>query len=213
MAYSFNGTSQYLSTPDNDPPFPNFPMTIAARFYEVGAASATRRIVAFGRNSSVIPQGLGTAFSAYRLSLSVVDDASVTGGATIASPAYNANEWNFSGGTFTTTLRKVFQNVNTATDGTTLGTVSGVVRFAIGAIWRNIITQYFNGYVAEVAVWSVDLTDDEMRSLRVGFKAHRVRPQSLVYYSPVVRDLQDLRQNRTITNNNTATVVEHPRVY
>jgi hypothetical protein len=40
-----------------------------------------------------------------------------------------------------------------------------------------------------------------------------VRPQSLVFYAPLVRDLQDVRGGLTITNNNGATVAAHPRVY
>jgi hypothetical protein len=41
----------------------------------------------------------------------------------------------------------------------------------------------------------------------------KVRPQSLVFYAPLVRDLIDYKGGLTITNNNTATVANHPRVY
>jgi hypothetical protein len=215
MAYSFNGTNQYLRTPDNDPPFPNLPMTISAHIYDLGAAVDRRRIVSFARNSTVNGVTIGAAFNSFRLEAAINDDTNVSGAATtLASVSYSANSWNTMGATFDSTLRKAFLNFTaTATNTATLGAITGVVRFAIGAVWRNIITQYFDGYVAEVAVWNVNLTDDEMKSLWRGFKPHRVRPQSLVYYSPLVRDLQDVRQNRTITNINSATVTDHPRVY
>lgn len=41
----------------------------------------------------------------------------------------------------------------------------------------------------------------------------KIRPQSLVFYSPLVRDLNDQKGGLTITNNNGATVANHPRVY
>jgi hypothetical protein len=41
----------------------------------------------------------------------------------------------------------------------------------------------------------------------------KVRPQSLVFYAPLVRNLQDVRGGLTITNNNTAAVANHTRVY
>jgi hypothetical protein len=41
----------------------------------------------------------------------------------------------------------------------------------------------------------------------------KVRPQNLVFYAPLVRDLIDAKGGLTITNNNGATVANHPRVY
>jgi hypothetical protein len=69
------------------------------------------------------------------------------------------------------------------------------------------------GQIAEVGIWNVALTDAEIASLADGMTCDKVRPQSLVFYAPLVRDLQDVRGGLTITNNNTATVAVHPRVY
>jgi hypothetical protein len=40
-----------------------------------------------------------------------------------------------------------------------------------------------------------------------------VRSRDLSFYAPMVRNLQDLRGGLAITNNNTATVADHPRIY
>ena len=40
-----------------------------------------------------------------------------------------------------------------------------------------------------------------------------IRPQSLVFYAPLIRNLIDAKGGRTITNNNGATVAVHPRIY
>jgi hypothetical protein len=65
---------------------------------------------------------------------------------------------------------------------------------------------------ADVAIWNVVLNIEEIESLAKGFKPHRIRPQSLVFYAPLVRELQDIKGGVTITNNG-PTVTDHPRVY
>ena len=78
---------------------------------------------------------------------------------------------------------------------------------------NNSASSVTNGQVGEVGVWNVALTAAEIASLAKGVTCDKVRPQSLVFYAPLVRELIDVRGGRTITNNNTATVAVHPRVY
>jgi hypothetical protein len=75
--------------------------------------------------------------------------------------------------------------------------------------WQN----HWSGDAAEAGIWDKVLTPEEVISLSKGMTCDKVRPQSLVFYAPLVRDLQDVRGGLTITNNNTATVATHPRVY
>lgn len=82
----------------------------------------------------------------------------------------------------------------------------------IGARWNTSAGVFFTGDLAECAVWSVALTDAEIASLGKGFKPYRIRPQSLVFYAPLIRNIQDTKGGLTITNNNSATVAAHPRV-
>ena len=70
-----------------------------------------------------------------------------------------------------------------------------------------------NGYIAEVGIWNAALTAAEIASLADGMTCDKIRPQSLVFYAPLVRDLQDTKGGLTITNNNASTVANHPRVY
>lgn len=68
--------------------------------------------------------------------------------------------------------------------------------------------------LADFALWDVELDADELASLSKGFKAYRVRPQSLKYYIPMVRDVIELRQGTTVTASaNAPTIAVHPRVY
>ena len=50
-------------------------------------------------------------------------------------------------------------------------------------------------------------------SLAAGVCPLLVRPTSLVFYAPLVRTLtQDIRGGLTLTNTNTVTVGDHPRI-
>jgi len=66
---------------------------------------------------------------------------------------------------------------------------------------------------AEIGIWNAALTAAEIASLANGMTCDKVRPQNLVFYSPLIRDLIDQKGGLTITNNNGATVATHPRVY
>ena len=69
------------------------------------------------------------------------------------------------------------------------------------------------GQIAEVGIWNVALTAAEIASLSKGMTCDKVRPESLVFYAPLVRDLIDAKGGLAITNNNGATVAPHPRIY
>jgi hypothetical protein len=71
----------------------------------------------------------------------------------------------------------------------------------------------YGGEIAEVGIWSAALSAAEIASLAKGMTCDKIRPQSLVFYAPLVRNLQDAKGGLTITNNNGATVATHPRVY
>ena len=70
-----------------------------------------------------------------------------------------------------------------------------------------------DGLIAEVGIWNAALTAAEIASLADGMTCDKVRPQSLVFYAPLVRDLIDQKGGLAITNNNGATVAPHPRIY
>lgn len=72
----------------------------------------------------------------------------------------------------------------------------------------------WDGFIAEVAIWKgAGLTAAEALALSKGFTADQIRPQSLSFYTPLVRNFQDVRGGLAITNNNGATVATHPRTY
>lgn len=82
--------------------------------------------------------------------------------------------------------------------------------FKIGK--REVGSNWSTGDFAEIGMWQATLTNSEAESLAKGMTCEKVRPQSLVTYIPLVRDIQDLARGMTLTNTN-STVATHPRVY
>lgn len=216
MAYVFVAAStQYLNTSTS--PVSALPFTAFASFYPTrntvrenilspNVNSSTDNTLALLEYDATVA---GTPVRAtYRVALSAVENASST-----VAPTLNA--WNAAMAVFTSSSsRSIYLNGgNSATNSNTATGTPTFDRVSIAALLRATAALYFDGRVAETAFWSVALNTDEMASLAKGFKPHRIRPQSLVFYAPLIRNLQDVKAGRTITNNNTATVGNHPRVY
>ncbi len=102
---------------------------------------------------------------------------------------------------------------NGITSGTNRASIhAGTANLTIGANSAGT-GGYYGGQMAEVGIWNAALTAAEVASLAKGMTCDKIRPQSLVFYAPLVRDLIDQKGGLTITNNNGATVAAHPRVY
>lgn len=214
MAYALNGTSQYLNTASA--PATAAPLTMAAWFYPNNATdnfalmSVTDNAEAGSNRFGITILGAvaGDPIQAFA-------QQGAANGTTNSTAGFTANAWNHACGVFTSsTSRTVYLNGGNSATNTTNSTPAGVNRVRIGARFLNGTPGvFFNGSVAEVGIWNAALTDAEIASLANGVACRLVRPQSLVFYAPMIRDLIDVRGGLTITNNNTATVAVHPRVY
>jgi hypothetical protein len=102
-------------------------------------------------------------------------------------------------------------------NGSTAGTasVSYTKPSAANRAWMgNITSGEVNDarQLAEVAIWqNAVLSAAEITALHTGFTPDQLRPQSLSFYAPLVRNLSDLRNGTALTNNG-ATVATHPRI-
>lgn len=127
--------------------------------------------------------------------------------------AHTGNVWNHACGVFAATnSRTAYLNGSAATINTGSSTQNTFNDLRIGTRWNTTLGVYMRGLIAEVGIWNVALTADEIASLADGFACSRVRPQSLVFYAPLVREFSDKR-GATITNNSGTTVADHPRIY
>jgi len=211
MAYAFNGSTQYLSTASS--PASGSPLTIAAWVRPNGSFAS--RTLTVGVNAGTHRNQIGVNTAAGQLQA-----VSVGSGGVVLSQIDNVNTIASGvlchvGGVFTSASSRTayLDGVAGTTNTSNVGSQNTADTITVGAGWSTTIGVYFAGDIAEVGVWNVALTAAEIASLARGFTCDRVRPQSLVFYAPLIRDLVDLSGGRTITNNNTATVANHPRVY
>jgi hypothetical protein len=206
MAYNFVPASQqWLGT--SSLPVTALPFTFSFWFYTL--ENGTRNFMCLdepGASSfyTVNMSAIGALF------LNAFLNGSSNPAGVVVAPS---NQWNHGCAVFTSTsFRQIFLNgvagaTNTATVNPTFS------RFNIGLRNSAGVDVFARGDIAETGVWNVALTAAEIASLAKGMTCNLVRPQSLVFYAPLARDLIDVRGGRTITNNNGATVVNHPRIY
>lgn len=120
-----------------------------------------------------------------------------------------SGQWHHACGVFnSSTSRTVYIDGGSSATNTNSVTPS-LDRTEVGA-WRSSL--WFSGDIAEVGVWDIDLTAAEVASLAKGVSPALVRPQSLVTYLPLIRDVIDVRAANGFTDVNT-TAANHPRVY
>lgn len=99
---------------------------------------------------------------------------------------YAANGWYHACGVWSASnSRTAYLNGTAGTTNTNNVAVSPLDQIAVGGSYAG--APYFNGYLAEAAIWNVALTAAEITSLSKGFAARLIRPASLVHYMPLIR--------------------------
>jgi hypothetical protein len=203
MAYILNGINQKLTTAIA--PVTATPLTIACWYKHSSVAVNDPLSLASSTTNyySISSRGNG----------SVVDFAANDGsGNAIARSTTSAilNNWNHACGVAASaTSRTIYLNGGSSGTNTTSKTPI-VSSISIGSRFTG---STFMGSCAEIGIWNAALTAAEVASLAQGMTCDKIRPQSLVFYAPLVRDLIDQKGGLAIINNNGATVDNHPRVY
>jgi hypothetical protein len=209
MAYDLDGINQYLRRASA--PVTAVPLTMACWFnHDLLQDASLCSVSNIG--------GAGTWFGLFTGLTGVVFASTTSSGNqanAITTATYTTGSWNHCCGVFSAiNSRTIYLNGGNAVTNTTSRTPSNVAETIIGSRRAGgIFGSYFNGKIAEVGIWNAALTANEIASLAKGMTCDKIRPQSLVFYSPLVRDLIDQKAALAITNNNGATVTQHPRVY
>lgn len=212
MAGSFaRASSQSLNS--TTIPVSALPFTFSCWFYSVTAAT-TQTLMTMDR----------TGFADYMELLAhsgghLMFDAAVASGPNRRAETANswsANTWHHAAAVAaSSTDRKSYLDADVANAGAnsssvTFGTYND---FNIGRYGGGSPGDYFDGRIAEVGVWNVALDTAEIAALAKGISPLLVRPSGLVFYAPLVRSFQDIRAALALTNTNTVTVGDHPRVF
>lgn len=132
------------------------------------------------------------------------------------SPGFTINTWHHICFVCASSVsRTVYRDGVAGNTNTTNSTPFNLTRFWIGT---SAGASYFKGHISDVAIWSAALNTDEINSLAKGFSAKRIRPQSLEYYVPLVRNLYEYNSNISVTSTEISggsapTVTTHNRIY
>jgi hypothetical protein len=213
MAYDFNGTNQSIDA--SSAVLTAVPLTFAC-WANVDNVTTRFAILTVSQSASSINHFVLTLHGALAgdpVTMLTQSDGPVFGEATTSS-GFSSSTWTHAG-VISSAINSRAAYINGGSKGTNSGssTPLDLNVTSIGRLWRPSTNAYTDGRIAEAAIWNAALTDAEVASLAKGFKPYRVRPQSLVFYVPLVRNIADLRKGVALTNNNTATVANHPRVY
>lgn len=223
MSYFFNGTTQYLSCNNN--PLGTGQLGDHSISFWVKAAPASPRTTVFAisrstetsgiNNPSIIIQNDNGSVFYFLRGNSSPDGVGWNSGGAIGGTGFNSM-WNHVCCTLSGTTSTIYVNgtsVATTNPGGSVPTQTGMDRLGVAALVRGNVLTYSSLDIAEIGVWSVALTSSQIASLAKGISCNQIHPQSLVFYAPLTRSLIDARRGLTITNNNNATVTNHPRVY
>jgi len=210
MAYTFNGSNSYLSSGSSSIFELGGGFTLAAMVNPANT-TGTKSIATYYGNPS--GSDTGWVFRVVNAQLNFGWQGGSTDFPIFNFGTITANTNQLCAITYNGTSFKLYidNSVSSAQSATVFGYSSPL--FTIGAVYYSgSPIQVMNGSIAEPAIWNAELTAAEIAALAAGFTPDQIRPQSLQFYAPLVRDLVDLRAGRSITNNNGATVSTHPRV-
>ncbi len=212
MAISFNGSSDYLE-------FTlalSYPFTMACWFY---ANSSTATSVALGAcnfsgaDDDRITLNVAGATASDPIQLGAITD----GGAGVnaqTSAGYTTGTWTHACGVAASaTSRTAYISGGSSGSNTTSRLMTGLDRLIIGSRRSaGSLGAYHNGRIAEVAVWNVALTAEEVALLATGLQPDQVEPAALRFYAPLVRNIVD-RFGAPLSASSGTTVADHPRIF
>lgn len=210
MARTFNGTTQYLSVASAL--VSAAPLTMAC-WFNADNITANHTLICVGDVGSDIRYFRLYAAGADAGDFVKFDSRDGTLATAATSAAYSASTWHHACGvTSAANSRVVYLDGANSGTNTTSVTPTLLDNTVIGRLERLTPTQFMAGSIAMPAIWNVALSAEEIAQLADGYSPSRVRPQSLISYPPLVREIIDLK-GITWTDNNTTTVSPGPRQY
>jgi len=191
------------------------PLTMACFFYST-SATANQSLITLnqgGSNSNYF--GLGINGSVGGDPVYGYVNGSGAGNVNFnTTTGYTANTWHHACAVFTSSSsRDSYIDAGSVGSSTTARTVVSIDRLRLG-VYHGLgsPSSPLIGRMAEAAVWNAALTVAEIASLSKGMQPNQIRPQSLVFYAPLIRDIMDVRNGLALTTSG-LTVAVHPRIY
>lgn len=210
MAYDWDGTDDYMEAPLGA----NYdvPKTLAC-WFNSDSTNVNRHLVGLYAGT------VGT-LEAPSLALRITSTALVqarsdnTGGSNASSTTatYSLNTWHHGAAVFaSSSSRTAYLDGVAGTENTTTRATGGALdNLILGS--NSGATLDYNGRLAEIAVWDVALDAAEIAALAKGFRPSLIRPHKLLWYLPLVREIQEVRSGLAITSSGPIVAVHTRRI-
>lgn len=126
---------------------------------------------------------------------------------------FSSGVWAHCAGVFSSaSSRSVFVNGSKATNTTSSTPPTAMQSIHVGHYATAV--SYCDGQLAELGIWNVALTDDEITALARGLSPLRVRPSALVNYYPLIGNgTENGAKGSPLSNTGTTHADTHPRIY
>ena len=220
MAIILNGTTHQLRSDSFGASRPSaYSIATWWRADAIPSTSAAQGIIGV-QNTVEYPNDLGDLFISWGHSIATYRNVAyvhTTGGgytATNTTGSASASTWYHRAATYAAGALKFFENGSqvgaTATPTVTAGSPSDWI-IAVGGSGTGVNSRVA-GRVCMIGYWDVQLSDAEAAALGKGAAPHLVRPQSLRYYVPGLRDANAVK-GVTNTASNLTYSDDNPRIY
>ncbi len=200
MALDFDGTDDFLESSTLPIASATYPITMAC-WFNVDNTTASHTLIALDSNGGsrrVMMQADGATAGDPVVAYAFDSAGNQAGSAT----GFSAGSWHHGVAIFSA------NNARYAGIDGTLGSVQSTTRsaswnrFKLGArTSAGANGSFCNGRIAEAGVWNAVLDAAEIAALAKGIPPRFVRPSSLVFYAPMVRDFLDHRNGIVLTEN------------
>ncbi len=214
MSRSFvAASSQYLAFTAGQP-VTTYPCTFSCWFKPNASANGALMEVSHGSDNNRIALYANSSGK-----VAMVSSTAGTAAEAVSSTTYTAGAWNHALGTVgSATARTVLLNGGGSASNSTSIATANCAKYYIGALWANgalTAGYYFDGEIADAAVWNVVLTADEQAALAAGVSPLLVRPESLMCYHPLLARStveEDWISIFPLTNTGTTAGTSRPRI-
>lgn len=212
MAYSFTAASSHRLT-IAEASVTAAPLTISAWFKPTGVAAANLCLAAITDTAAA-----NTRFALIQSTTAIsanAHDGAASGAASTASPnLVVADQWQHAAGVFTTTTsRDAYRNGTVGTNNTTSVTPASLDTTAIGARVNSSTSWFFDGLIAEVAIWDVALSGTDITALAAGDSPMSLATAPVRYWRLKDNgDLTDLVGAVELTATGATHSSDHPNV-
>lgn len=130
-----------------------------------------------------------------------------------SSASHSTNIWHHACGVWSSSSsRSVYLDASNVGTNTTTRALNGIQNINIGN--STIVASVgLQGNIGEIGIWDLALDARDIVSLSKSLSPRLIKPNNLIFYSPLIRNTYDYTGTSSISAVNSPTVTNHVRIY